>query len=284
MKTCTELPTCSCRSSKFQGLPCNGVLKAMCSDRHIDPYDPSFARPRFLLQNHALAKEVEREHGICFAARDAAASNTTLQDTIVQLPHQHAERVVILGNAAVPMSTIQELESKLHSRSTRVAPYVQSLQLFKETWTKIENDKSLQILFYAAQAALNEQLSARLANCPISNHTGSTTALSDAVPLTVGMGASRRPESSGTGAVAIGASACKRSAPTKPNSESASKVPRKESSCQLCKSLGVADSNHPGPQKNTRALASASSTRSTAIISECRLWLRFREIHHRVPL
>ena len=49
----------------------------------------------------------------------------------------------------------------------------------------IENDKSLQTLFYAGQAALNEQLSARLANRPISNHTGSTTALSDVVPLTV---------------------------------------------------------------------------------------------------
>jgi hypothetical protein len=209
----------------------------MCSDRHIDPYDPSFARPRFQLQNHALAKEVEREHGICFAARDAAAANTALQETIVQLPHHPAEKVVLLGNAAVPMSTIQELESKLHSRSTRVAPYVQSLQLFKETWNKIENDQSLQILFYAAQAALNEQLSARLANCPISNHTGSTTALSDGVPLTVGMGASRRPESSGTGAVAIGASACKRSAAGKPDGESASKVQRRASSCQVCKNL-----------------------------------------------
>ena len=54
MKTCTEYPTCSCNSSKYQGLPCNGVLKAMCSDRHIDPYDPSFARPKagFFVQNN----------------------------------------------------------------------------------------------------------------------------------------------------------------------------------------------------------------------------------------
>ena len=243
MKTCTEYPTCSCNSSKYQGLPCNGVLKAMCSDRHVDPYDPSFARPRFQLQNHAPAKEVEREHGICFAARDAAAANTALQETIVQLPHHPAEKVVLLGNAAVPMSTILALESKLHSRSARVGPYVQSLQVFKETWSMIENDKSLQTLFYAGQAALNEQLSARLANRPISNHTGSTTALSDVVALTVGMGTGTRPESSATSAAAIGASGCKRSAPREPEGESASKKPRKASSCQLCKDLGVADSN-----------------------------------------
>ena len=237
MKTCTEYPTCSCRSSKYQAVPCNGVLKAMCSDRHIDPYHHSFARPRFWLQNHALAKEVEKEHGICFDERDAAASNTALQETIVQLPHRAEEGVVLLGNAYVPMSTIQELQSRLLSKSARCAPYVQSLQLFKETWNKIENDQSLQILFYAAQAALNEQLSARLANCPISNHTGSTTALSDAAPLTVGMGTSKRPESSRTSAVAIGASACKRSAAGKPDGESASKVQRRASSCQVCKNL-----------------------------------------------
>jgi hypothetical protein len=193
---------------------------------------------------------VEKEHGICFDKWDAAASNTALQETIVQLPDRAAEGVVRLGNAYVPMSTIQELQSRLFSKSARSAPYVQSLQLFKETWTKIENDQSLQILFYAAQAALSEQLSGRLANCPMSNHSGSTTALSDDTPLTVGMGTSKRPQSSGTSAVAIGASACKRPAAGKPDGESASKVQRRASSCQVCKSLGVADSNQPGPQQH----------------------------------
>ena len=65
----------------------------------------------------------------------------------------------------------------------------------------------------------------------------------DVVPLTVGMGTGTRPESSATSAAAIGASGCKRSAPREPEGESASKKPRKASSCQLCKDLGVADSN-----------------------------------------
>ena len=47
--------------------------------------------------------------------------------TIVQLPHRAEEGVVLLGNAYVPMSTIQELQSRLLSKSARCAPYVQSL-------------------------------------------------------------------------------------------------------------------------------------------------------------
>jgi len=253
MKTCREYPTCSCRASKYQSVPCNGVLKAMCCDTNIDPFDSSFARPRFRLEKHPLAREVEKELGMSFNAKAAAASNRALEQTVVQLRDGPRENVQLVGTATIPMSTFQALGSKLHSSDARVSAYVQCKQLFQEAWNRVERNRSLQTFLYAGLAALDEQLKARVENRPVSCHTSSTSIMPDAAPqppLSLGMGTSKGPQSSGTSAVAIGASAFKRSAPKQTDGESASKVQRRASSCQVCKDLGVADSNQPGPQQH----------------------------------
>ena len=111
----------------------------------------------------------------------------------------------------------------------------------KRRGTGVERNRSLQTFLYAGLAALDEQLKAPVENRPVSCHTSATAILPDAPPLTLGMGSSRRPESSA-------APASKRPAPKKPEGEDTSKKQRKASSCQVCRSLGVADSNQPGPQ------------------------------------
>jgi hypothetical protein len=158
--------------------------------------------------------------------------------------------VQLVGTATIPMSTFQALGSKLHSSDAMVSAYVQCKQLFQEAWNRVERNRSLQTFLYAGLAALDEQLKARVENRPVSCDTSSTSILPDAAPLSLGMGTSKRPQSSGTSAVAIGAAAVKRSAPKQTDGESASKVQRRASSCQVCKSLGVADSNQPGPQQH----------------------------------
>jgi len=225
----------------------------MCCDKNIDPFDSSFARARFRLENHPLAREVEKELGMSFNAKAAAASNRALEQTVVQLRDGPRENVQLVGTATIPMSTFQALGSKLHSSDARVSAYVQCKQLFQEAWNRVERNRSLQTFLYAGLAALDEQLKARVENRPVSCHTSSTSILPDAAPqppLSLGMGTSKRPQSSGTSAVAIGASAFKRSAPKHTDGESASKVQRRASSCQVCKHLGVADSNQPGPQQH----------------------------------
>ena len=236
MKTCREYPTCSCRASNYQSVPCNGVLKAMCCDKNIDPFDSSFARARFRLENHPLAREVEKELGMSFNAKAAAASNRALEQTVVQLRDGPRENVQLVGTATIPMSTFRALGSKLHSSDAMVSAYVQCKQLFQEAWNRVERNRSLQTFLYAGLAALDEQLKARVENRPVSCHTSGTAILPDAPPLTLGMGSSRWPESSA-------APASKRPAPKKPEGEDTSKKQRRASSCQHCKGLGVPDSN-----------------------------------------
>jgi hypothetical protein len=131
-------------------------------------------------------------------AKAAAASKRALVQSVVQLRDGPRENVQLVGTATIPMSTFQALGSKLHSSDAMVSAYVQCKQLFQEAWNRVERNRSLQTFLYAGLAALDEQLKARVENRPVSCHTSATASLPDARPLTLGMGSSRRPESSGT--------------------------------------------------------------------------------------
>jgi len=256
MKTAKQFPTCSCSVSKTSTLPCVGMLYVMCSDKKINPHDPSYARSRMQLKLHPCAPAVAAKLGIDLELDERSVTPGGVGTTVYMMEGSEADPgsanrgLVVVGNAAIKASMLTEIERSMSRDTTYQSVYRQLQEGFKQCTNLVEGHPHLAPFLMASLRAVQEQLAHRRNNRSLA--TVSTVRIHDAgteAPQQVErtLGAGHGPSgglvrnTNVTPNVATASKAKKR--PASGGSPQREACARQGGHCKKCERLGVEDAN-----------------------------------------